>query len=282
MGMDIPEELAGPSGVCAVHVGAGGRVVSVLGDCPGILGVTEEELSRTRLDRPAGGAEMEERESYANPQQLLSWVVLMAVRHGSCRLTAGLEGARGNRPVRAVARRTGDGVVVLLAVSADSRGWSAQSAVDAHLSKEGENPLPPEDEKRQDGSDLLAAYAEVSRCREALSLLGAYLGQLFESSHDAILILDGRGRINRANGEFLRMFDYPLEDVVGRTPGELVVPEGDQGFSDQLVQLVRTGRRVSVEGERCRRDGTRIRVSITGVPIQRSDDHIYAIYRRIP
>lgn|GEM_PF-5284726 len=254
MQVDVPEAFSGPYGVCALHVGAGGRVVSVLGDCRGLVGVSREELAEARLDRPSGPVDREGPHSFSNPVEMLSACVLLAVRHGRAELQTQLDIGDSGREVRAVASRTGDGVVMLLSSSAGAF----------------------EEEDTED------ALQELKRCREALRICSAYLEQLFQSSHDGILVLDREGRVARVNGEFLRMFDYSLGEVMGRKPSEIIVPEGEHAFSDQLSELVRSGRRVSVTGNRRRRGGEEIHVSILGVPIEGTRGDIYVIYSVMP
>jgi PAS domain S-box-containing protein len=137
-------------------------------------------------------------------------------------------------------------------------------------------------------ADALGRYLErkesrqaLERSEEELRLQTAYLGQLFESSPEAIIVLDSRNRIIRANGEFLRLFDYSLDQVLGRTPTDTIIPEDEMALGDQLSSLVRSGRRVSAEGIRRKRGGQRVYVSILGAPIEGTAGDIYAIYRDI-
>ena len=254
MQVDIPEAFSGPYGVCALHVGAGGKVVSVLGDCRGLVGVSPDELGDARLDRPSGPVDRDGSLRFSNPMEMLSACVLLAIRHGRAELQTHLDIGDSGRKVRAVATRTGDGVVMLLSSCSGA-------AEDAGM------------------EDTLH---ELKRCREALRICSAYLEQLFQSSHDGIVVLDREGRVARANGEFLRMFDYSMAEVLGEKPSDIIVPEGERAFSDQLSELVRSGRRVSVTGNRRRRGGEEIHVSILGVPIEGTRGDIYVLYSVTP
>lgn len=407
-------------------------MVSVLGDCTAVLGADRDELETMRLGRPRKPDRSAGEMSFQGPGELLSWLVLMAVRHGESRTEVTLNASGRTRRLSVFADRTWDGVSILLvpplteSAEADRapkeghgidrlRGrrlagidslyteviesffddasdpdrlianqlrrmgeffevsrsyiffydndYERQSNIwewcgdgvdsqrdrlqDVPVSispwwfgrmKEGDPitgpvhgfpdpdlvglleeqeilslavvPLrvggalrgfvgfddtssgrewqPEEVATLTAFADALGRYLErkesrqaLERSEEELRLQTAYLGQLFESSPEAIIVLDSQGRIIRANGEFLRLFDYSLEQVLGSTPADIIIPEDEMALGDQLSSLVRSGRRVSAEGVRRRSGGQRVYVSILGAPIEGTAGDIYAIYRDI-
>jgi PAS domain S-box-containing protein len=52
----------------------------------------------------------------------------------------------------------------------------------------------------------------------------ALLNEFFENVPEAIVFVDGEGRVVRANNKFVRMFGYGLEETVGAAISSLVVP----------------------------------------------------------
>jgi PAS domain S-box-containing protein len=137
-----------------------------------------------------------------------------------------------------------------------------------------------------------AAAAEVEwRCRAAgmrqterdLRLQRVHLDELFETSPEAIVLLDVEERVVRGNGEFLRTFGYRAEEIVGRPINELIVPPDRLDEAERVTRSVTSGRPVSLETTRRRRDGSLLDVSILGKPVRLdgSPVAIYLVYRDV-
>lgn len=121
------------------------------------------------------------------------------------------------------------------------------------------------------------------RVEEALSIERAYLDQLFQSSPEAVVLLDNENRILRPNREFTELFGYEGEEVLGMSVDELLAPEGLRNEAVGITKRVASGDRIAVETVRQRKDGTLVDVSILGAPITTSDGQVavYGIYRDI-
>lgn len=137
-----------------------------------------------------------------------------------------------------------------------------------------------------------AAAAEVEwRCRAAgmrqterdLRLQRVHLEELFETSPEAIVLLDVEERVVRGNGEFLRTFGYRAEEIVGRPINELIVPPDRLDEAERVTRSVTSGRPVALETTRRRRDGSLLDVSILGKPVRLdgSPVAIYLVYRDV-
>ncbi|HEX2189285.1 MAG TPA: PAS domain S-box protein [Longimicrobiaceae bacterium] len=137
-----------------------------------------------------------------------------------------------------------------------------------------------------------AAAREVEwRCREAgmretehdLRLQRVQLDELFETAPEAIVLLDVEERVVRANGEFLRAFGYRAEEVAGRPINELIVPPELREEAERVTRAVTSGRSVSLETVRRRRDGSLLDVWILGKPVRLDDSPvaIYLVYRDV-
>jgi PAS domain S-box-containing protein len=124
---------------------------------------------------------------------------------------------------------------------------------------------------------------EASHVREELGTQTALLDELFESAPEAIVMFDMESRVLRINREFLRMFGYTREDVIGRHIRELTVPEDLRNEWETLRAKATQGEQINVETIRQRKDGTRFNVSLLGSPINHGGRQIgvYAIYRDI-
>jgi len=152
------------------------------------------------------------------------------------------------------------------------------------------------DNKRNDHNELHRKL--LSQFREALQEdlrlltdLGSelttqkgHLDQLFAVVPEAIVMVDLEDRILRVNGEFTRIFGYSAEEALGRSLHELIVPEDLRKESHEHAQRVTKLREtLNVDTVRRRKDGSRVTVSVVGVPASAEGGQVFgwAIYRDI-
>jgi PAS domain S-box-containing protein len=86
----------------------------------------------------------------------------------------------------------------------------------------------------------------------------AYLSALLESAPIAIVTVDDQGTVLAANPKFGKLFGFPLSEVIGRRLNALIVPDEEQVSANRLDAAVRSGKVISEEVQRVRRDGQRI------------------------
>jgi protein-histidine pros-kinase len=143
-----------------------------------------------------------------------------------------------------------------------------------------------EESRRALASANIALQREIDErgaAERELRIRTAYLEQLIEAAPEAIVIVDDRDTIRRANAEFAAIFGYTQDEVVGRSIRELIVlPEGARE-ADAVARAVASGLTVSYESVRRRKDGTPVDVSILMTPIRgaEGDAAVYGIYRDI-
>jgi PAS domain S-box-containing protein len=111
----------------------------------------------------------------------------------------------------------------------------------------------------------------------------AQLDKLFATVPEAIVVLDTDDSILRVNPEFTRIFGYAEEEALGRPINQLVVPEELWAEAEEYSRRGTRGGILNVETMRKRKDGTRLPVSIVGVPVSIAGSQIseYVIYRDI-
>jgi len=111
----------------------------------------------------------------------------------------------------------------------------------------------------------------------------SFYEQLFDSISEGVVFTDRNHLILRANREFMRMFCFEEEEVIGRSPDELIVPPGLVSEAETISDLTGEGECISMEAVRCRKDGTPIHVSLLASPIKSGQDVVghYVIYRDI-
>ncbi len=102
---------------------------------------------------------------------------------------------------------------------------------------------------------------------------------LFENIPDGAVILSEEGAIIECNKQFLSMFGYTKEEVLGKNIDNLIAPNDLQNEPDKLRKLAIEQKTLRVETTRKRKDGSLIEVRITVSTIDTGEETlIYAIY----
>jgi PAS domain S-box-containing protein len=135
-----------------------------------------------------------------------------------------------------------------------------------------------------------SAAAELQLCRdkvlelqETLVVQTAFLEELFESAPEGIAVVDAEDRILRVNREFSRMFGYSRPEALGRPMNDLIA-RGDLREDAMCVTVrVLQGERIEHETVRCRKDDSRLHVSLLAAPVRVGGGQrgTYAIYRDV-
>ena len=130
---------------------------------------------------------------------------------------------------------------------------------------------------------ILAAIADITaerKATEALRLSEERQRALISSSPVAIIGLDARGLIESWNPAAERIFGWAAEEVLGRRP-PFVTDERAHEF-EALVERVLGGESLhSLELERVRRDGSRVRTSLSAAPIADANGKISGLISAI-
>ena len=124
---------------------------------------------------------------------------------------------------------------------------------------------------------------ERKQAEEEIQRERAFFDRLVETAPEGIAIADTQGRIMRVNAEFVRMFGYGVDEVVGQCLDDLVAPPARQEEVRALTRSTVQGGKNLLETVRCRKDGTLVDVSFIGAPIliAGKQEAAYAIYRDI-
>lgn len=111
----------------------------------------------------------------------------------------------------------------------------------------------------------------------------AYIDQLFESPLEAIVLLEKDGTVLRANDEFIRLFGYTIDEILGKSLDDLIASKEYYDEAVSATKKVFKGEKVIFETMRCCKNGTKIYVSVMASPIIVEDKlvAVYGIYRDI-
>ncbi|HEU0302878.1 MAG TPA: histidine kinase N-terminal 7TM domain-containing protein [Longimicrobium sp.] len=130
---------------------------------------------------------------------------------------------------------------------------------------------------------VLRDITEAQRAEGTLAVQRAYLDQLFEAAPEGLALLDAEERVLDVNGEWVRLFGWPVHEAAGRTINELIVPPAlrDEGIA--LTARVSAGEKAEMETVRQARDGRPVDVYVAGTPVFADGRRVgtWGIYRDI-
>ncbi len=133
-----------------------------------------------------------------------------------------------------------------------------------------------------------AAWAIIMSVRyhrldERLELRREHIGELFEGSADAVVLIDREGRVKWGSEAFSELFGYSRSEIEGVHLDELITPPRELPEAEAATARLVGGEPVRMESMRRRKDGVLLSVSIISAPITFSDADAVAfvIYRDI-
>jgi len=111
----------------------------------------------------------------------------------------------------------------------------------------------------------------------------AYLGELFENSPEAVVLVDTESKVLRVNRPFTDLFGYEAEEIVGRVLDEILTDDAHRDEAHGITRRVARGEKVTLETVRRRKDGQPVEVAIVGAPIRVGEGHeaVFGIFRDI-
>jgi PAS domain S-box-containing protein len=151
------------------------------------------------------------------------------------------------------------------------------------------------DDKTNQYSDLyqqlLAHFRDVlqedlqtlARLGNELEQQKTYLGELFARVPEAVVMVDRDARITRVNPGFTKLFGYTAAEAIGQRPSTLVIPDDVQAVESSMYLMVPPKELFAVEAVRKHKNGTRVPVAVSWVPVSSSAGGAagYLIYRDI-
>lgn len=120
----------------------------------------------------------------------------------------------------------------------------------------------------------------VMEMEKALRTQEAFVEKLFDSAAEGIVLVDNSGRIRKVNQAFLDLFGWSEQDVLDRSIDDIVPGPDRLEEARKITGAVVSGRRITLETERVRRDGTPLQVFLVAAPIETGDGQIgfFGIY----
>lgn len=113
----------------------------------------------------------------------------------------------------------------------------------------------------------IGVFEDISE-RKQIEMASQRLAAIVESSDDAIVSKDLNGIVTSWNQGAERVFGYNASEVIGKSITILMPPEC-QSEEGPILERIRRGERIAhYETIRCRKDGTRINISLTVSPMK--------------
>lgn len=127
--------------------------------------------------------------------------------------------------------------------------------------------------------EVLEYKKSCKKLREQFS----YVDKFFNTIPVPIALSDASHRIKRVNAAFVDLFGYTPDEAIGRTVDELLVPPGLYEEASGITKKAEKGEGVRTRTVRCRKDGSRVHVILTVVPLKQEGKltAIYASYQDI-
>ncbi|MFZ0817201.1 MAG: PAS domain S-box protein, partial [Candidatus Sulfotelmatobacter sp.] len=138
-----------------------------------------------------------------------------------------------------------------------------------HLGSLAETPLA---ERPSEPTTSAATPSQVE-----LDIRRQYLDQLFQSSPDALLVVDLSLRVQCVNREFQRVFGYSASEILGQPIDTLLFPPDRSAEAQWIGQCLRRGEQLTLETQRRCKDGTLVDVTAFSAPLI-IDGRIVAFY----
>lgn len=133
---------------------------------------------------------------------------------------------------------------------------------------------------------IYAVYKDISdrkRSERALELQKTYFRKLFESSPEAICIIDTEDRFIDVNYAFEKLFGYSKDELINHYINDRIVQDGVIHEATKISEEVMGGNVIEYEAVRMKKDGSLIEVCILGYPIifENKQLGVFGIYRDI-
>jgi PAS domain S-box-containing protein len=124
---------------------------------------------------------------------------------------------------------------------------------------------------------------QEKQSQETVERQKTHLDELFMRTPAPIALLDVDGEVLRVNREFESLFQYTVEEAVGRNLVDLIIPEEMQADFENNKRLLQRDERIDMETVRRRKDGERLIVHLVGVRVSLPNGKVgvYAIYRDV-
>ncbi|MFZ0733256.1 MAG: PAS domain S-box protein [Candidatus Sulfotelmatobacter sp.] len=116
-------------------------------------------------------------------------------------------------------------------------------------------------------SDSPALFEAFNKQKQNWDARQHFLEQMSHASPDALCITGLDHHLLWANETFVRLFGYPVPEIVGHSVDGLIVPPDRLAESQWIGETLAKGERISLETKRRKKDGTLLEVSVSCAPL---------------
>ena len=132
-------------------------------------------------------------------------------------------------------------------------------------------------------SNQVGLLIQKKQSEDALKIERAHFKELFDSSPEAVALMDNRNIIININKEFSNLFGYTREEAIGNSIDKLIVHENKKEEASLCGEKVINGKYIEKDTVRKKKDNSLVDVLVFGAPIKVDNGQIgiYAIYQDI-
>jgi PAS domain S-box-containing protein len=132
-------------------------------------------------------------------------------------------------------------------------------------------------------SNQISTTIQKMRSQEALRVERAYFKKLFDTSPEAIAIVDNSSKIININQEFTNLFGYSKKEALGTLIENLISTPDYKEEALNITSEIAQGKIVKTDTKRKTKEGNLVDVSLWGTPIMLDEGQlaVYAIFRDI-
>lgn len=141
--------------------------------------------------------------------------------------------------------------------------------------------IEPLDAEREGGLVEIARHLRNARLIQQTLQHQKVAALVLDQSTDAIFVTDLEHKILAWNAGAEQLLQWKLEEVLGREASFLVAPERREEVERDIKEVLAKGRKVSVETERLRKDGTPVAVEGSFNLLRDDADEPFAIVRSL-
>lgn len=123
---------------------------------------------------------------------------------------------------------------------------------------------------------IRTVFRDIGERKRAERVLAEY-SSIVSSSVDAIIVLTCDGIITSWNPGAEKIYGYTANEMIGRSPSDLIPPDRSREFKDIMKTVILGGHVDRFDTLRIKRDGSIIHVSITAAPIKDKQGNITGI-----
>jgi PAS domain S-box-containing protein len=130
---------------------------------------------------------------------------------------------------------------------------------------------------------IMRDVTDLQKTNKELEWKKSYFENIYSSVPYGIVLLDNDDHVMDANNAFIEMFQWTLQEMIGKPVNDFIVPDYLKSEGKTYTNDVANGKKVDTETIRQRKDGSLLHVKIIGNPANMPDGNqlVFGIYQDV-